>query len=83
MESSTFDAPTKLHFVDSSGSDVGAVFADRVLRREEEVEFYFGCVCVAILGKKYLKLGSRQLEGSFRTLESLLLRTRSRKESGD
>lgn len=73
MEPSKSDALTKIHFLDSSGSNVGAVFADRVLRHQGEIKFYFGSVCVAILGEQSLKLGSRQLKGSFRTVESLFL----------
>jgi len=60
--SEEFHFPTKVHFVARSKCNVGAVFADRLVRKETEVIFYLGKVRVAVLGEEYLVIGPRKIQ---------------------
>jgi len=62
MESTEeFSCPIKIHFASQSNCVVAAVFADRVLNSPPEIVFCLGKVRVAVLGKKYLVVGSRKI----------------------
>lgn len=56
-----FSVPTKIQFISTNGSEIGAVVADCVAPHYEGTNFYFGRVCVAVLSGNYLVIGLRKI----------------------